>query len=111
MSLETLLLSLYCTCEPYIIVFLLGYKICMYVFGKKRHVAHNAHTTSYLGPGFSYLRDSVCLMLITLMPTEFMNLRIKKKINTCSSVFNLGPRAVNMLQASRYLNPALVMGQ
>jgi len=28
-------------------------------------------TSCYIGPGFSHLRNSVCLMVVTWMPTEF----------------------------------------
>jgi len=29
-------------------------------------------TSGYLWPGFSYLQTSVCLMVVTWMPTQFM---------------------------------------
>jgi len=49
----------------------LSKKIRTYVSGKKRYVAHNVRQ-SLFEPGFSYLRNSVCLMAVTQMPTEFM---------------------------------------
>jgi len=52
-------------------VFLLGKKIRIYVFGKKDRW-HMKSTSCYLVPSISFLTNSVCLMIVTWMPTEFM---------------------------------------
>jgi len=43
-------------------------------------------------------------MVVTWLPTEFMILIV---VHLFKCIFNLGPRVVDMLQAPRYLNPAL----
>jgi len=53
----------YYSCEMYNLIFLLGKKIRIYIFGKKGMLPMMS-TSCYLGPGFSYLRNSVCLMLV-----------------------------------------------
>ena len=65
----------------------------------KKDIQPIMSTSRYLRPGFSYLRNSVCLIVVTWMPQYLW-------FNSCalfSSVFL-------MLQAPRYLNPALVRG-
>ena len=62
----------------------------------------------YLGLGFLYLRKSLCVMVVTWLPTEFKILTV---VHWFKCIFNLEPRAVNMLQAPLYLNPALRTGQ
>jgi len=44
-------------------------------------------------------------MVVTWIPTEFVIQQLFK------CIFNLGPRAVYILRAPRYLNPALVMSR
>jgi len=61
-------------------------------------------TSCYLGPGFSHLRNSVYLMVVTWMSTEFCDLKV---VHLFKCIFNLGSRAVNMLRVPRYLNPVL----
>ena len=51
-------------------VFLLGNDIRIHVFGKKRYVVKNVHQL-LLWPGFSYLRNSVCLISSVANPKLF----------------------------------------
>jgi len=43
-------------------------------------------------------------MVVTWTPTEFITLTV---VRLFKCTLSLGPRAVNMLQTPRYLNPAL----
>jgi len=78
----------------------------MYFFLVKRYV--DRYASCYLEPGFSYLWNSVCvgLMVVTWMPTWYV---IWEFFILFKCIFKLGPRAGNMLQGPRYLNPALVV--
>jgi len=79
-------------------------KSYVYTFLVKKYVAHNVHQLLFRTKVF-VLTNSVCPMSVTWMPTEF----VIKQLFACSSLlFNLGPRAVIMLQAPRYLNPSLL---
>jgi len=55
-------------------------------------------TSCYLGTGFSCLWNSVCLTVVTWMPTEFM---LTQLFTSFKCIFNLRPRAACLL------NPAL----
>jgi len=82
---------------------LLGKKIRICVFGKK-DMQPIMSTSCYLGPVFSYLRNSICLNGSHMDARKICDLTV---VHLFMCMFNLGHRTVNLQQAPRYLNPAL----
>jgi len=56
-------------------------------------------TSFHLGLGFSYLRNSLCLMVVIWMLTEY-DFTV---VHLFKYIFNVGPSAVDMLQAQRLI--------
>jgi len=91
----------YCTCELYNIpfpFFMLKRYVCL--FGKKRHVAHKVHQLLFTTRFF-------VLTKLSMPNGSYMDThRIYDLtyVHLFKCIFNLGPRAINMLQSPRCLN-------
>ena len=86
-------------------VFLLSNKIVqhVYVFGKKRYVVRNVHQLLFKTRFFVLTKFS--MHSGSHMDTHrIYDLTV---VHLFKCIFNLGPRALHMLQAPRHLNPAL----
>jgi len=96
----------YCLCAVLVscTVFFLGKKLRIYVFGKK-DMQHIMPTSCYLRSVFSYLRNSICLMVVTWTPEKFM---IWQLFTYSCAYLTSGPALFNCYRPLATLNPALV---